>query len=764
MQSEQAAGRGKWADARRLIVERIGRMAGVTDGCPAPAVDRLDHPILMVLAGLVSVADWIGSHEGFFPYAGGEVDMDTYPAYARTQAKKALDRLGWSGWIPPEKPTAITNLFPFIRPDTVRPLQREVVKLAEGLTGPSLVLIEAPMGDGKTEAAMFLADRWSAVEGRRGCYFALPTQATSNQMFGRVRDFLGHRYPDDQVNLQLLHGHAALSEEFKLMRQRGLPPAPSEVYGGSVDSEADPKREGVVAAEWFTHRKRGLLAPFGVGTVDQALLAVLQTRHVFVRLFGLAHKTVIVDEVHAYNAYMSTLLERLLAWLAAMGTSVVLLSATLPSARRKALARAYGGKDLADAEQAEPYPRITVVSEGHTREIHTSASQPSSVYLDWRVSNDGQLALALDEQLRDGGCAAVVCNTVRRAQRLYTVLKHRFQPGEELDLFHARYPFIERDRREKRALSRFGKEDGGRRPRRAVLVATQVVEQSLDLDFDLMATELAPVDLVLQRAGRLHRHQRDERPEPVSEPHLWVLSPQVDANGLPSFRPSSSVYDEHILLRSWLALRDRSLVRLPDDIEGLIEAVYGAVPCPEALGESIRGLWQETRARLDEDQEEADREARDRIIKPPQYSGAVWRIIREPLEEDSPQLHRAFQALTRLSGPAATIVCLSRSGQTPFGLPMPAADDVLETEHGPTQIESLLQWSLSVSHRGVVAELAEAPQTPESWRNSSLLRHHHAVVFDQWGEAEIGHFRLHLDTEIGLTIDSLSPNAKEPGP
>jgi CRISPR-associated endonuclease/helicase Cas3 len=573
-QSKQAAGGGKWADARRLIVERIARMAGVTDGCCIPAVDALDHPFLMILAGLVSVADWIGSHEGFFPYAGGNVDLATYPNHARARAQRALNSLGWSGWTPPEKPAPITSLFPFIRPDTVRPLQREVVKLVEGLAGPCPVLVEAPMGEGKTEAAMFLADHWSATEGRRGCYFALPTQATSNQMFGRVRDFLDHRYPHDQVNLQLLHGHAALSEEFKLMRRRGLPPSLSEVYGGSVESEADLKREGVVAAEWFTHRKRGLLAPFGVGTVDQALLAVLQTQHVFVRLFGLAHKTLIVDEVHAYDAYMNRLLERLLAWLAAMGTSVVLLSATLPRARREALTRAYGGKNLAQAEQVKPYPRITVLSEGRTREIHAWASRSSTVHLDWRASDDKQLALVLDEQLRDGGCAAVVCNTVGRAQRLYTVLKGRFQAGEELDLFHARYPFIERDEREKRALARFGKEDKGQRPRRAVLAATQVVEQSLDLDFDLMVTELAPVDLVLQRAGRLHRHRRDDRPEPVSEPHLWVLSPQMDASGLPDFRPSNFVYDEHILLRSWLALRDRSLVRLPDDIEGLIEAVY----------------------------------------------------------------------------------------------------------------------------------------------------------------------------------------------
>ena len=182
-----------------------------------------------------------------------------------------------------------------------------------------------------------LADHWAESTGQQGCYFALPTQATSNQMFGRVRDFLESRYEGDQVQLQLLHGHAALSSEFQLLR-RNNDRMFTPVYGGVEDDAGDP---AVVAAEWFTYRKRGLLAPFGVGTVDQVLLAALQTRHVFVRLFGLAHKTVIVDEVHAYDTYMTTLLERLLEWLAALGSSVVLLSATLPRGRRQQLLDAY---------------------------------------------------------------------------------------------------------------------------------------------------------------------------------------------------------------------------------------------------------------------------------------------------------------------------------------------------------------------------------------------------------------------------------------
>ena len=225
-------------------------------------------------------------------------------------------------------------------PETIRPLQSEVVRLAPELSGPSLVLIELPMGEGKTEAAMFGR---LLVSDRRAPWLLLrpADEATSNQMFGRVCDFLGRRYPNAAVNVQLLHGHAALSAEFALLRERGHLAEPSGIQDEALGSDANGDRGNLLAAEWFTYRKHGLLAPFGVGTVDQVLLAVLQTRHVFVRLFGLAHKTVIVDEVHAYDAYMSALLERLLEWLAAVGCLVVLLSATLPKAKRRALMAAY---------------------------------------------------------------------------------------------------------------------------------------------------------------------------------------------------------------------------------------------------------------------------------------------------------------------------------------------------------------------------------------------------------------------------------------
>src|SRR5262245_43847755 len=290
-------------------------------------------------------------------------------------------------------------------------------------------------------------------------------------------EFLKQRFAGRSVLLQLLHGHAALSAEFETNLKKGatllhLTPIYDETGTAHQHHHHDDCTPGVVAAEWFTHRKRGLLAPFGVGTVDQALMAVLQTKHVFVRLFGLAHKTIIIDEVHAYDTYMSVLLERLLEWLAALGSPVILLSATLPKQRRDALRDAYLkglGTAINDGTTAakvrhpkDYYPRITwatAQSQGvkhiqtstqNTRTLHlrhVSVKLPEGQIETFRLGED------LVEALKDGGCAAVICNTVQRAQEVYARLKPFF-PGEaddgwpELDLLHARFLFKDRAERE----------------------------------------------------------------------------------------------------------------------------------------------------------------------------------------------------------------------------------------------------------------------------------------------------------------------------
>lgn len=761
----------RWQELQAGLIKRFAELWDVSN-LPLSRTSKISWACLLKLAGLVSVADWIGSNEEYFPFASPEIDPKDYLEKARRQAQRALHWLGWLGWNTPSSFLTLPELFPVIRSHGLRPIQAAVSELGEHLTEPGLVIVEAPMGEGKTEAAMYLADRWALALGQKGCYFALPTMATSNQMFIRVQEFLRQRYPKEVVNLQLLHGHASLAAEFQALRQRAerlFVPANLEADEGGCQAKLPGE---IIAAEWFTHKKRGFLAPFGVGTVDQILLAALHTRHYFVRLFGLAHKTVIVDEVHAYDAYMVKLLERLLEWLAAMRCSVVLLSATLPQNRRLALMEAYClglGKPSPSLAKC-PYPRVSwITSSGEgTRGFAASPQFSRKMRLCWHKPQTSErdvpfalLGQELQKALAEGGCAAVICNTVGRAQEVYLSLKEFFPAPDagdgfpELDLFHARYLFENREERETRVLQRFGKPGSGvNRPQRAVLVATQVIEQSLDLDFDLMVTEMAPVDLLLQRAGRLHRHQRT-RPVNLQKPTLILLAPELQ-DEVPRFDPgTANIYYPHLLLRTWWALRERREIAVPEGVEELIEVVYGDKSPPADLSPGELKAWQDTWKDLDCHQQKERYRAQNCYIFSPCHPDDLWEGQKPELEEDDPAVHRSLQALTRWGDPSVSLVFLYEKGDEVFlepGVEQPVA---LETKPEGDLVRALLQRSVSITHRLLVPWLLKEGEIPTGWRRHPLLCRHRLIRLNPAGRWQGGGFELSLDPELGVVITSL---------
>lgn len=334
----KALGNDAWRQARLHLATALASLLGIHH---PPAMGPMQRAALVpLLAGLVTVADWIGSSDVFPP--AGRVDINSYLPRSKQQARDALRRFGWLPTLRPAAPDAFSAIFPF----PPNALQSAVAEVLAPLRSPYLLIVEAPMGLGKTEAALFAADHnlTHAISG--GFFIGLPTQATTNAMHRRIRnDYLASRGHLGNLDLQLIHGHAGMIQD-------------EEAFADGPADDEEGVEMRLVARQWFQGRKRPLLAPFGVGTVDQALLAVLQTRHWFVRLFGLAGKTVIFDEIHAYDTYMSTILETLLGWLAALDCSVILLSATLPPGRRRALIQAYGGVDK--ALPTIPYPRLTL--------------------------------------------------------------------------------------------------------------------------------------------------------------------------------------------------------------------------------------------------------------------------------------------------------------------------------------------------------------------------------------------------------------------
>ena len=750
--SDEALGDEKWWQARRESLLALAREVGILELAP-PQVTDCDHAFFLFLAGLTSVADWIGSNRQFFEFAIPKIKLSTYSAHATIQAQKALLELGWLGWKSERSPRSFRNLFPAIV--NPRRLQTLVEASAARFDSPRLALIEAPMGEGKTEAALFLADHWIHAHEHQGLYFALPTQATSNQMFGRIVDFLARRYPEDCVNAQLLHGQALLSERFEKLR-RAADQRRQSVRCGDI-RETDDHSDAVVAEAWFAqNKKHGLLAPFAVGTIDQSLLAVLQTKHFFVGLFGLAGKVVVLDEVHAYDAYMSVLLVRLVEWLAALGCPVVLLSATLPAEKRRRLLEAYRGP-AAPLPTDCPYPRVALVGTGPDAmaeflHIEADPARARTIALEWHYYD--RLADDLGAALKDGGCAAIVCNTVGRAQMVYETLRDRFaSPDFEVKLFHARFLIGRRLEIEEDVLSRYGPpEKGAKRPARSVLVATQVVEQSLDLDFDLLVTEVAPVDLVLQRAGRLWRHLRKDPRGSITRPSVWLLRPEADENHVPAFGWSEKIYARFILLRSYLALRESAVaIELPGDIENLIEKVYGTVPLAVPEEDAWQVAMTEAKKEMNLKKKEAEMAAGTFLVTSPRAEDDILLDFSQQLDEDDPDLPKDRQAFTRLAEPSVTLVVLYNNGGR-LSLD-PEGQLRVNLARKPTldDARAFLRNSVTIQRKGCVRHYARQ-KPPTTWKENGLLRFHRVVFVASDGMAirEKDQYPLRVDSEFGV--------------
>ena len=486
-------GSGCWVEARETLLAHWADAFGIAEASPT----HVDDGAAVRLAGLVSVADWIASDGRLFSYAGAvEEPAPDWPNQAVRRGRAALatrglDVIGWPVRVRRTPRREFAALFGF----APRPGQASVAEVAARFERPTLVLIEEMTGSGKTESSFLCLERAVALVGQRGAYGALPTRATSDQMFRRMRAFLRSAFLGQRVDLQLVHGSAAMSVDYEQLREVGaLAIEPLQV---AIDGESG---GAVVAASWFAARKRGLLGSFAVGTIDQALLGVLQARHFFVRLWGLSDKVVILDEVHAYDAYMSELLDRLVAWLGALDVTVVLLSATLPARRREALMEAFrvgtGGcanresLDAVGAAEVAPYPRLTVSSGGATSVRGLKPARRRRIDIELVPRRIPLLIDRLGGLIERGACVAVVANTVRSARELYLGLKPVAEGLADdghprAELLTSQFRFVERDDRERRCVERFGPPADARRPKGCLLVATQVIEQSLDLDFDL---------------------------------------------------------------------------------------------------------------------------------------------------------------------------------------------------------------------------------------------------------------------------------------
>lgn len=455
-----------------------------------------------VLAGIAVLADWIGSNQRWFRYREPVEDLEAYWREARAVAAGAVRE---AGIVSAPTGPALSYGKLIGASATPSPMQ-DWAATAPLPRGPGLFLIEDETGSGKTEAATMLVNRLMRAGRASGVYVALPTMATANAMFDRLAATHEHLFAKGaKPSVALVHGARELHSGFAAARlaggQREPPYAVASVPADVTASTA--------CAEWIADdRRRAFPADVGVGTVDQALLAVLPCRHQSLRLLGVSQRILVVDEVHAYDAYMGMEIERLLEFQAALGGSAILLSATLPVATRQRLADAFGrglGLGTADmADEAMEYPLATVHS-ADVRSTQPVAAMPGrGRRLPVRFLRTAEEAYdELAAATGSGQAALYVRNTVDDALDAHEAMSAR---NVASTVFHARFALVDRLRIERDVVRDFGKAGDEASRSRRVLIATQVVEQSLDLDFDLLVSDLAPMDLLIQRAGRLWRH------------------------------------------------------------------------------------------------------------------------------------------------------------------------------------------------------------------------------------------------------------------
>lgn len=540
------------------------------------------------LAGITVLADWLGSNKDIFKYCSKpDIPLENYwqstalPAAASVLAKNEYQPKAIRPF------SSITQQFEFIHKPTPLQAFAETVEIPQS---PQLFILEDVTGAGKTEAAMVLVHRLMSAGLAAGLYVGLPTMATANGMYQRLSKSYQTLFQGEiKPSLVLAHGASKLSEAFQESVQLSEQPTDRSY-------QKDEKSATAYCNKWLADsRKKALLADVGIGTIDQALLAVLPARHQSLRMLGLRNKVLLLDEVHAYDPYMRQLLSALLRSHAAQGGSVILLSATLPQQFRYQLLKAYRcGRGLHShtLQNTKGYPLVTHSADhGHPDEhvVATRKSVRRTVKIKRVAHIDAAIQLICNAVI-EKQCICWIRNSIKDAREIYHQLQNNAAVSKKVTLFHSRFAMGDRQAIEQDVLHRFGRESTAEQRASQILIATQVVEQSLDLDFDILISDPAPVDLIIQRAGRLQRHMRDQHgnkndnlpKDQRSEPCLYLHTPdpeEVDnEQWLQATLPRTQSVYPHVG-QVWLTMKlllQKKGFTMPEDARDLIEGVYGS--------------------------------------------------------------------------------------------------------------------------------------------------------------------------------------------
>jgi len=548
------------------------------------------------LAGFIVFCDWIGSDETQFKYFSEPIDLESYwHKIALPSAKSAILNTGMQV-CDSSSSLDISELFTYIKLPT--PLQKQINE-HQISKKPSLYILEDVMGAGKTEAALTLAQHIISSGLSNGLYFGLPTMATADAMFDRVEVVYKHLF-DKSSNPNIVLAHSARALNSKFLASISENPNSSQ-YGNSSKEEFTATAE---CSKWLSDsRKKSLLADVGVGTIDQVLLSILPSKHQSLRLLGLYNKVLLLDEVHASDAYQHGLTKRLLEFHASTGGSVILVSATLPNSTRHELIAAFkkglGTTWNQEKDLSSEYPLLTCVNDSTLSEFKIDPNPNSVRKVTVHLIDTESDILEYVLEKSQSHCVVWIRNTVNDAITTYHELTEKIGT-ENVILFHARFALGDRWKIQKDTVDRFGKTSGATKRRGKIVIATQVIENSLDVDFDFMVTDLAPIDLVIQRMGRLQRHSRDKdgnhsTSEKRQAPELILFSPspiwECTADWVKKLLPGTArVYEDHGKL--WKTAHwfyKHTIFHIPSQLRDAVEYVYSESDdeIPESLKKNL---------------------------------------------------------------------------------------------------------------------------------------------------------------------------------
>lgn len=589
---EQNSGGTAWGTARSRFLDAISNFCGMTDDDWREIADcKIDVATQMLLSGLIVMSDWIASNTEFFPLLeDGNV--------ASENEEEARVEEGFSQLSLPSIYT-FDDILPEDRilPDrfgipgaTLNDMQTTVARLAQELADmvePGLLVVQEEMGKGKTEAALIAAETLSQ-DHANGVLFALPTQATTNAMLPRFVDWISSLEPD--LGFAMQHSAAKANRKYDEMRTRS-----------KIDAN---EKDLPHINTWFEGSRKGILAPFALCTIDQVLMSALNCRFVSLKHLGIGTKTIIADEIHSSDLYMQCFLNKAIEWCAANGISMIMLSATLSKEQCYDMLESYyrganglgaGVRDATPFDKREiSYPSISIATKSgiETYKIdRTDAPKCCGVRMcpGW---DENKLVEEAYRKIAGGGTCGIVCNTVNTAQSIYQQVMNKKTDDMEVILLHSRYTAADRATAEAKLLNALGKKQtvGNGRPDKMIVVGTQVIEQSLDIDLDYMFSYLAPIDLILQRIGREHRHpvHNEGRPSELREPEIAIVGYDVHDGKVFVDRGASFVYDKILLLKTLSVLYDYNgkSIQMPNDIEHLMDMVYEADSTPTPIGDA----------------------------------------------------------------------------------------------------------------------------------------------------------------------------------